>query len=87
MFANGSRPAQQCNWVFIHASDALEERLGEVFRNAKETTCVLQFQIHALVLLGVSENWRPYTNYLEESFQKLVSIYNSNTWKENNQVY
>lgn len=74
LFSNGSRTAQQCNWVFIHASDALEERLGEVFRNPKETTCVLQFQIHALVLLSVSENWRPYTNYLEESFQKLVSI-------------
>ena len=71
--ANSSTSAQRCSWVFIHASDALEERLGEVFKNAKQTTCALQFQIHALVLLSVSDNWRTYTNYLEESFRRLVS--------------
>lgn len=70
--ANSSTSAQRCSWVFIHASDALEERLGEVFKNAKQTTCALQFQIHALVLLSVSDNWRTYINYLEESFRRLL---------------
>ncbi|OCK75784.1 hypothetical protein K432DRAFT_307764 [Lepidopterella palustris CBS 459.81] len=70
--ANGSNTTQRCNWIFVHPSEALEERLGEIFKNAKETSCALQFQIHALALLSVSENWRTYTNYLEESFRLLL---------------
>ncbi|OCK80712.1 hypothetical protein K432DRAFT_452070, partial [Lepidopterella palustris CBS 459.81] len=70
--AYNSTGTQRSSWLFIHASDALEERLEGIFRNAEETACAVQFQIHALILLSVSENWRPYTNYLEDTFRALL---------------
>lgn len=70
-YRRDSTTGECCSWILIHASDALEERFRNSFQISKETRCVLQFQIHAMVLLSVSENWRGYINYLEESFRKL----------------
>jgi len=35
---------------------------------------MVQFQLHAVILLSVSEDWRDYLVYLEEYFSKLVSV-------------
>ncbi|OCL06759.1 hypothetical protein AOQ84DRAFT_389976 [Glonium stellatum] len=70
-YRRDSTAGEFCCWILIHASDALEERFRHAFQASKETRCVLQFQVHAMVLLSVSENWRGYINYLEESFRKL----------------
>lgn len=66
--------ADQSNWIFIQPSEVLSERLHDVFCQAANATAFNQFQIHAVVLLTASENWRYYINHLEDTFSTLVSI-------------
>ncbi|KAI9788754.1 MAG: hypothetical protein M1816_006611 [Peltula sp. TS41687] len=64
---------QTCNWIFIQPSDEFRDRLERALVSANDAAPMNQFQIHVLVLLSVSENWRDYINYLEGTFSKLVS--------------
>lgn len=66
---------QESNWVFIQASDALKERLLPCFAHTTtNTTTITQFRIHGTILQSVSDGWREYLMYLEETFSELASI-------------
>ncbi|MCJ1462465.1 hypothetical protein MMC07_001067 [Pseudocyphellaria aurata] len=56
-------------WIFMQASDTTKAGVERLCSQIPE---LRQFQIHAAILLGASENWRHYTNYLEKHFSKLV---------------
>ncbi|KAF2810478.1 uncharacterized protein BDZ99DRAFT_571050 [Mytilinidion resinicola] len=70
-FWNTSASKQGCNWVLIHASDALEERAKNLFKSPWKTACPVQFQMHVMILLFVSDTWRPFISFNEELFWKL----------------
>ncbi|KAI9800578.1 MAG: hypothetical protein M1833_003236 [Piccolia ochrophora] len=56
-------------WIFIQPSKATKADIDKLSSQLPEA---FQFQIHIAVLLGASEDWRYYTNYLEDSFSKLI---------------
>lgn len=58
------------NWLLLQPSTTT--RLG-VERLCSQLSELRQFQVHAAILLGASENWRYYINYFEKEFSKLVS--------------
>jgi hypothetical protein len=73
VYQHFSSANQQCNWVFLQASDQLKERLRRAFQSGNDTQPIRQLLFHSMVLLDVSEDWREYLSYLEEEFSKIVS--------------
>jgi len=69
-----SAETQECQWIFLQASDQLKDRLKRTFERSSHTIPLNQIQMHALIIGSVSEEWRDYLVYLEESFSKLVSF-------------
>lgn len=65
----------ESSWVFIQASNALEEQLKHCFSQPKETKTISQFRIHGMILQTALDGWRDYLVYLEETFSNLVSAY------------
>ncbi|KAL2064451.1 hypothetical protein VTL71DRAFT_4945 [Oculimacula yallundae] len=63
---------QTCDWVILQAPPQLQERLRCAFGISTETVPAQQHQLHPLILLCVSEDWREYLDYLEEEFSLLV---------------
>lgn len=73
VYQHFSSSTQQCRWIFIQAPHHIKDRLRRTFQSCKETLPQIQFLIHAMILMDVSEDWRDYLVYLEEEFSKLVS--------------
>ncbi|PVH75485.1 hypothetical protein DL98DRAFT_536503 [Cadophora sp. DSE1049] len=67
-----SSVTQKSSWVFLQASEQLQEQLRRTFQSVDDTSPPYQFIIHSMILLRVSEDWRDYLNYLEEEFSMLV---------------
>lgn len=63
----------ESSWVFIQASNILEEQLKNCFAQPNEAKTILQFKIHGIVLQAALDGWRDYLVYLEETFSNLVS--------------
>ena len=55
--------------MFLQASDTTKAGVERLCSQIPEWR---QFQIHAAILLGASQNWRYYTNHLEKTFSKFV---------------
>lgn len=68
-FSSGS---QTNSWVILQAPAPLQDRLRRAFGNSNDTALGQQFQLHPVILLCVSEEWRDYLSYLEEDFSLLV---------------
>jgi hypothetical protein len=64
---------QESIWIFMQASDALKDRLRRTYERSNDTVPMNQFLMHASIFHSVSEYWRDYLVYLEDTFSKLVS--------------
>ena len=64
---------QESTWIYMQASEALEGRLRRTYERSNDTVPMNQFLMHASILHSVSEYWRDYLVYLEDTFSKLVS--------------
>ncbi|PQE07976.1 magnesium transport transmembrane region protein [Rutstroemia sp. NJR-2017a WRK4] len=67
-----SSSSQTNSWVILQAPAPLQDRLRRALGNGNDTTPGQQFQLHPMILLCVSEDWRDYLSYLEEEFSLLV---------------
>ncbi|PQE26469.1 magnesium transport transmembrane region protein [Rutstroemia sp. NJR-2017a BBW] len=56
----------------VGAPAPLQDRLRRALGNSNDTAPGQQFQLHPMILLCVSEDWRDYLSYLEEEFSLLV---------------
>jgi hypothetical protein len=65
--------AQESIWIFMQASDALKDRLRRTHERSKDIVPMNQFLMHASIFHNLSEYWRDYLVYLEDTFSKLVS--------------
>ena len=63
----------ESSWVFIQASNTLEEQFKHCFAQPNEAKTILQFRIHGIILQAALDGWRDYLVYLEETFSNLVS--------------
>ncbi|PQE24618.1 Mg2+ transporter -like Zinc transport protein [Rutstroemia sp. NJR-2017a BVV2] len=79
-FSSGS---QTNSWVILQAPAPLQDRLRRALGNSNNTAPGQQFQLHPMILLCVSEDWRDYLSYLEEEFSLLVglSVFASVSWR------
>ncbi|KAL6234073.1 hypothetical protein BDW75DRAFT_251666 [Aspergillus navahoensis] len=64
---------QQTQWVFIQASQELQERMREYFARPQESQAEAQIKIHGMVFQAATQAWRQYLVYLETTFSKMVS--------------
>ncbi|KAM3069736.1 hypothetical protein ACMFMG_010446 [Clarireedia jacksonii] len=67
-----SSRSQTNSWVILQAPVPLQDRLRRALGNSNDTAPGQQFQLHPMILLCVSEDWRDYLSYLEEEFSLLV---------------
>ncbi|RDW84190.1 uncharacterized protein DSM5745_04516 [Aspergillus mulundensis] len=66
--------AQQTQWVFIQASQELQERMRGYFTRPEESHAEAQIGIHGIIFQTASQAWREYLVYLEGTFAKMASI-------------
>jgi hypothetical protein len=74
MYQQFSSGSQTNSWVILQAPAPLQDRLRRAFGNSNDTAPGQQFQLHPVILLCVSDEWRDYLSYLEEDFSLLVSL-------------
>ncbi|CZR52532.1 uncharacterized protein PAC_02409 [Phialocephala subalpina] len=72
VYQHYSSLTQKCSWVFLQASEQLQDRLRRTFQHCDDTAPSNQFLLHSMILLSLSEDWRDYLVYLEEEFSMLV---------------
>ncbi|KAE9969760.1 hypothetical protein BLS_005224 [Venturia inaequalis] len=59
-------------WILLHVPEALSERLSIAIGECDGSKPLDQFRLHALMLSHLSEDWRAYIGYLEDSFTDLM---------------
>lgn len=72
IYQHYSSLTQKCSWVFLQASEQLQDRLKRNFQCCDDTAPSNQLLLHSMILLSLSEDWRDYLVYLEEEFSMLV---------------
>jgi hypothetical protein len=66
--------SQESTWIFMQASDSFKDRLRRTYERSNDTVPMNQFLMHASIFYSVSEHWRDYLVYLEDTFSKLVGF-------------
>jgi hypothetical protein len=74
VYQSFSSQKQRSSWVVLQAPTLLQGRLRRAFGNSNDTTPEQQFQLHPMILLCVSEDWRDCLSFLEEELSLLVSL-------------
>ncbi|RDI89462.1 hypothetical protein Vi05172_g3 [Venturia inaequalis] len=59
-------------WILLHVPEALSDRLSIAIGECDGSKPLDQFRLHALMLSHLSEDWRAYIGYLEDSFTDLM---------------
>ncbi|KAL4782537.1 hypothetical protein BJX76DRAFT_349272 [Aspergillus varians] len=64
---------QQTQWVFLQASEELQECVKEYFARPEECHAEAQIRMHGMIFQAASQGWREYLVYLEDTFSKMVA--------------